>query len=102
MENIPLDLFHYLVKKLCPWNASCNWLETRALVNTVLPLRLVNKQWKRGVDTCYYYWNFVRFTTPVLNQMIIVPSKDVIIQYLLNQKNVKIIKSKINREGLLF
>lgn len=82
----PPDLLHYLIKKLCPWNACLNWLDTRNLVSSILPLRLVNKQWQHGVDTCWYYWNFMRFTTPVLNQMVVNPSKDTILQYLLKRK----------------
>jgi hypothetical protein len=85
-SSFPLELFHYLIKKLCPWNGASNWLETRELVNTILPLRLVNKDWQRGIDTCYYYWNFMRFTTPVLNQMVVVPSKETILQFLKRRK----------------
>lgn len=64
---LSLDLFHYLIKKLCPWHAFTNFDDTKIHVNTILPLRLVDKQWKHAVDTCSYYWRLILFTTYTLS-----------------------------------
>lgn len=93
-EGLPLDLFHKLIKLICPWGEHTDWLSTRKHVNTVLPLRLLDRQWRYAVDICYYYWNFMRFTTPVLNQMEGPASKQRVIQYLLKQKMLKSITGK--------
>lgn len=92
--GLPIGVFHMLIKLLCPWNECNNWLSTRCLVNTILPLRLVNRQWRDAIDKCYYYWNFVRYTTPVLNQMNVPSSKETVIQYILKRKMIKSITGK--------
>jgi len=92
MEGLSKDILHMVIKRLCPWNECDNWLDTRKMLHSVLPMRLVNQHWCVAVDTCFYYWRFVYNTTPVLNQFNLKPSKETIIQYLRQQKMLKQIK----------
>lgn len=86
------NLIHKVVRIMVANFFEVNWLEQHRVVERVLPLRLVNRHWRRAVDCALFFWARMMQTLPEWSRFYCFydkPCKDTVVQFVRKRRAQK-------------